>query len=242
MKRSKKEILDALAGGLIVSCQVKTDDPLYSDGVVARLAQCAIWGGAKGLRLNEPANIAAVRPLTDLPIIGLWKESAPGTDVFLTPTLKHAKAVLEAGADVVAVDATDRIGPRGTRAHAIIGEIREMLGDVPILADIRNADEARHALQLGADLVAPTLYRFGDNPKSTDEPDFDELAAILESCRGLGPVVMEGKINTPEQALESLYMGAHAVVVGSAITRPHLTTLRFVSRIEKRTKKLPLYY
>ena len=242
MRRSKENLLEALKGGLIVSCQVKTDDPLYMDGIVAKLAQCAIWGGANGLRLNEPQNIASVRGMTDLPIIGLWKVHSKESSVFITPSLLHVEAVLEAGADIVAVDATDRINAYGEKAYEIIAKIRKKLGNIPILADVRNGEEARNALLLGADLVAPTLYRFGENPKSTEEPDFDELALMLEQCKDLGPVVMEGKINTPEQAVECLYMGAHAVVVGSAITRPHLTALRFVNRIEKRISKMPLLY
>ena len=239
---TKRKLIESLKGGLIVSCQVKTDDPLYTDDIVANLAKCAVWGGAKGLRLNEPRNIAEVRPLTELPIIGLWKVHTEGCDVFITPSMEHVEAVINAGADIVAVDATDRPNVRGVKAYEIISEIREKFGDFPILADVRNGEEAQNALLRGADMVAPTLYRFGNAPKSTEDPDFGELSKMLEKCEGIGPVIMEGKIHTPEQAMESLYMGAHAVVVGSAITRPHLTALRFVNRIEKRVGKMPLYY
>lgn len=238
----RTQFLEITRGGIIVSCQVKPDDPLYLDGIVAKLAQCAIWGGAKGLRLNTPPDIAAVRAITDLPIIGLWKDHTKGSDVFITPTLRHVEAVLEAGADVVAVDATDRLNADGQKAYTLITEIRRVFGDVLILADIRNAEEAARALAEGADMAAPTLYRFNEHPKSTEEPDFGELTNILKACQGLGPVLMEGKINTPEQAMESLYLGAHAVIVGSAITRPHLTTMRFVNKVNGNVNGMPLYY
>jgi len=239
---NKNELLEMTKGGIIVSCQVKPDDPLYLDGIVGKLAQCAIWGGACGLRLNTPDDIAAVRSITELPIIGLWKEHSKGSDVFITPTLRHVEAVLAAGADVVAVDATDRLNADGQKAFTLIKEIRRVYGDVPVLADIRNAGEASQAMAAGADMVAPTLYRFNEHPKSAEEPDFEELVKIIKACRNAGPVFMEGKINTPEQAMESLYLGAHAVIVGSAITRPHLTTLRFTNKVSGKINGMPLYY
>ena len=48
---------------------------------------------------------------------------------------------------------------------------------------------------------------------------------------------MEGKINTPEDVLKCLEMGCHAVVVGNAITRPHMNTKRFVETIIKENKE-----
>ena len=40
--------------------------------------------------------------------------------------------------------------------------------------------------------------------------------------------MMEGHLYTPEDAMKCIFLGAHSVVVGSAITRPHLTAKRFV--------------
>lgn len=91
-------------------------------------------------------------------------------------------------------------------------------------------------------MVAPTLYRFNENPKSIDSPVFEELVRIVEYCKDLGVVIMEGKIWTPDDAIKSLYLGAHAVVVGNAITRPHITTLKFTSLMNKLQRKIPLKY
>ncbi|SDZ65750.1 N-acylglucosamine-6-phosphate 2-epimerase [Evansella caseinilytica] len=242
MKENQQAMVDQLKGGLIVSCQAKKEDPIFLPGIISAFAESAIWGGAVGLRLNTPESIREVRPLTKLPIIGLWKQDSEGSDVFITPTMEAVRAVLEAGADIIAVDATDRYAASGKKAFEIIPQIKGEYPDVLILADIRNAEEARHALQLGAHIVAPTLYRFGDNPKSIDSPDFEMLANIVRATDGLGHVFMEGKINTPEEAIQSLYLGAHAVVVGSAITRPHLTTLSFTRKMNKYDKKMPLRY
>ncbi len=238
----QQEILKQLEGGLIVSCQAKKDDPIYLPGIIEKMAESAIWGGAAGLRLDKPENIKAVRPLTNLPIIGLWKQHDPSSPVFITPTLEAAKAVIEAGADIVAVDATDRMNRSGSKAYQLIEQIKQHYPEILVLADIRNDQDARLAIEAGAELVAPTLYRFDPEAKSTEHPDFKMLARIVKAVKGQAHVLMEGKIHTPEEAIESMYLGAYAVVVGSAITRPHLTTLRFTQKLNRYDKDMPLYY
>jgi len=82
--------------------------------------------------------------------------------------------------------------------------------------------------QLGADLVGPTLYGYTKETAHIESPDMREFARM---CRDMGEeayFVMEGHIYSPEDAIKCLYLGAHTVVVGSAITRPHLTAKRFV--------------
>jgi N-acylglucosamine-6-phosphate 2-epimerase len=53
--------------------------------------------------------------------------------------------------------------------------------------------------------------------------------------RGI-PVIAEGRITTPVQAAHALQLGAHAVVVGTAITRPQWITARFVEAVQKAGK------
>lgn len=60
-----------------------------------------------------------------------------------------------------------------------------------------------------------------------ESPDLREFARM---CRDFGDkafMIMEGHIYSPEDAVKCLYLGADAVVVGSAITRPHLIAKRF---------------
>lgn len=242
LNEKQQKIIEQLKDGLIVSCQAKKDDPIYLPGIITKMAESAIWGGAAGLRINTPEHIKEVRKITDLPIIGLWKQHTKNSSVFITPTMEAVDEVIKAGAEIVAIDATDRSNASGEKAFLLIKEIKQKYPDAIILADIRNEKEALLALEQGAHMVAPTLYRFNDQPKSIDSPDFEMLAKIVQVCEGKGFVLMEGKINTPEEAIESLYLGAYAVVVGSAITRPHLTTLRFTNKINKYEKKMPLYY
>lgn len=244
LSEKNKQLLDSIKDGLIVSCQAKKDDPIYLPGIIEKMAEAAIWGGAVGLRLNEPENIRAVRKVTNLPIIGLWKQYSESSDVFLTPTLEAVDAVVKAGADILALDATNRLNINNKKAYTLIKKVKEKYPDLLILGDIRNAEDAKLALNAGADMIAPTLYRFDPQAKSTENPDFKMLAKIIKVTEslGFGKVLMEGKIHTPEEAMESLYLGAYAVVVGSAITRPHLSTKRFVNKINRYEEDLPLYY
>ena len=57
MTDKKKAILESLKGGLIVSCQVQHDDPVYSEDFVLKMAKAAEWAGAVGIRANSPEQI-----------------------------------------------------------------------------------------------------------------------------------------------------------------------------------------
>jgi N-acylglucosamine-6-phosphate 2-epimerase len=103
-----------------------------------------------------------------------------------------------------------------------------------IFADIATIEDAVIAAEYGADFVAPTLKGYYPgifaNPLDVDlYPDFKLLANLVRAVEGKARIIMEGKVYTPEQAVECLYLGAHAVVVGNAITRPHITAKRFVN-------------
>lgn len=39
----KRKILEGFRNGLIVSCQVQKDDPIYTDDIVVKMAQAAKW-------------------------------------------------------------------------------------------------------------------------------------------------------------------------------------------------------
>lgn len=227
----KQELKDALKGGLIVSCQVQPDDPVYSIDFVVKMAKAAKWGGAVGLRANSPDQIAAIKKEVDLPLIGLWKIWHDDTDVFITPTLEAAKAVWEAGADIIAIDCTDQITHEGRPAWELLPILKKAIPEAPVFADVSNYDEALRAIELGADIVAPTLYGYTEATKHISEPDFREFARMCRDFKDKACVMMEGHIYTPEDAMKVLYLGAHSVVVGSAITRPHLITKRFVDLI-----------
>lgn len=223
-----RALLDSLRGGLIVSCQTQPDEPIYTPDMSTKMAECAEWAGAVAIRANEPSQIRAIKAAVKLPVIGLWKVWHEDTDVFITPTMREVDAIVEAGADIVALDCTEQVTHEGARAWDLLPQVREKYPDLIIFADVSNAREARRAIDNGADIVAPTLYGYTAETSNIEGADYRMFA---EFCREFGEesyVMMEGHIYTPEDAMKCLFLGAHAVVVGSAITRPHYTAKRFV--------------
>lgn len=237
----RQDILDLLKGGLIVSCQMEEHAPCYSDDIVELMAKAAIWAGACGLRINGADNVRKMKSMFDVPVIGLVKVHREDTEVFMTPSMKEVDALVEAKADIIAVDGTDRLID-GRRACDQIPQLKERYPEMVIFADVRDEKDAVRALDLGADIVAPTFYRFKKDAKSTDLPDWEMFARMCRECRGKGTVMMEGKIWTPDDAIRALHYGAHAVIVGSAITRPHLIARRFVDHIQGFSEKRSLLY
>ena len=236
---NKKEVYESLKDGLIVSCQAVPSEPHYMPGITTMFAECAKWAGAKGLRVNSPEDIRAIKEKVDLPIIGIWKIDRNIKDVYLTPNLEAAKAVWEAGAEIIAVQATNHYRDDGKFAYETIKEIKENIPEALIFADVSTAQDAKIAAEYGADFVAPTLYGYTkaghfDKLDIKDAPDFYLLRDIIDAVKGTNAkVIMEGKVSTPEIAVQCLYMGAYAVVVGNAITRPQITAKRFARALNR---------
>lgn len=223
----KKAILDAMKNGLIVSCQVQEDDPIYTDDIVVKMAEAAAWGGCVGIRANSPAQIRAIKAKVNLPMIGLYKIWHDDTDVFITPTMEAVRQVWEAGAQIIALDCTSQKTHEGTIAWDLIKQVKQELPEAIIFADISTYEEGVRAIENGADIIAPTLYGYTAQTKHIEVPDMRSFANMCRDFKDKAYVMMEGHIYTPEDAMKCLYLGAHSVVVGSAITRPHLTTKRF---------------
>jgi N-acylglucosamine-6-phosphate 2-epimerase len=223
---SRPSLIAELHGGLIVSCQALPDEPLFGAEHMARMALAAAQGGAVAIRANGPDDIAAIKRLVALPVIGLFKDGDEG--VYITPTLDHARAVAAAGAEIVALDATARPRPKGEQLAALIAAIHDELGAL-VLADVSTVEEGVAAQSLGADLVATTLSGYTPYSPQLDGPDLALVAAL--AARLHVPLIAEGRIRTPADARAALDAGAFAVVVGGAITRPQWITRQFVAGI-----------
>ena len=224
----KKELLESLKNGLIVSCQVQKDDPIYTEDMVVKMAEAAKWANAVAIRANSPEQIKAIKEKVDLPIIGLWKVWHEDTDVFITPTMKEVHAIWEAGAEIIALDCTKQITHEKTVAWDLLAQAKKEIPEAIFFADISNMEEARHAVENGADIIAPTLYGYTKETAHIEGADYRMFAQMCREFKDEAYVMMEGHLYTPEDAMKCIYLGAHAVVVGSAITRPHLTAKRFV--------------
>jgi N-acylglucosamine-6-phosphate 2-epimerase len=220
-----------LAGGIIVSCQASPEDPLHGPRFMAAMARAAVMGGAVAIRANGPDDIAAIRRVVSVPIIGIWKVDLLGFDVRITPTIAQARAVADAGATIIALDATDRPHPGVGSVAELIDLVRAETG-LPVMADVSSVAEGLAAELAGAELVATTLSGYTDGEPLTGSPDLElveRLAPLLHV-----PLVAEGRISTPDQAARAISLGAFAVVVGNAVTRPEWITERFVRAVNPR--------
>ncbi|RJE82833.1 N-acetylmannosamine-6-phosphate 2-epimerase [Paenibacillus sp. 1011MAR3C5] len=227
-----KDLIQALSGGLIVSCQAYAGEPLYGSDTMAKLAVAAREGGAVGIRANSPADIAAIKESLALPIIGIWKARYDDSQVYITPTYKEAIAVAEAGADIIAIDATSRRRPGGESLADIVKLLRSEYPHCLLMADVSTLDEGLQAEVMGFDIISTTLSGYTEYSPQQKEPDFNLVEELAR--RATIPVFAEGRIQSPEQACQCLLLGAHAVVIGSAITRPEAITKKFVDGLTQR--------
>lgn len=212
---------------LVVSCQARADNPLHGAAFMAAMARASVQGGAAGIRANGTADVAAIRSAVDVPVIGILKRWDAGWPVYITPDFGSAAAIAAAGAHVVALDATPR--PRnGESLDVLIPRIRTKLG-IPVMADVATLEDGLHAAALGADCVATTLSGYTEETKhrAARGPDLELVGALAEALNI--PVIAEGRFSHPDQVTAALQRGAHAVVVGTAITNPREITRGFVA-------------
>jgi N-acylglucosamine-6-phosphate 2-epimerase len=225
-------LLERLRGGLIVSCQAVDGHPFQDPDVIARLARAASLGGAVGLRVNSAIDVRAVKEVTELPVIGLQKvrsqsPQSPQTGRYIiTPRFDLAAELVDAGADIIAMEATSETPVGDLAAVDLLTLARSELG-VPVIADISTEAEGLQAWAAGTDLVATTLSGYtAATAARGPEPDLD-LVARLNT--GGVRVVAEGRYATPEDVAAAFARGAFAVVVGTAITDPVAITRRFAA-------------
>lgn len=220
------EILEQLRGGLVVSCQAYGDEPMNDAETMTKVALSAVTGGAVAIRAQGIGHLERMRPLLDVPLIGLWKDGKDG--VFITPTLEHALAVAATGAEIVALDGTSRPRPDGLTLAETIRGLRAQ-HDVLVMADVSTFDEGVAAVEAGADIVGTTLSGYTPYTVKTDGPDLDLVGRFASELDV--PVVAEGRIHSLEAAAEAMRRGAHCVVVGTAITHPSSITSWFAEAV-----------
>ena len=208
-------IIQKLQGGLIVSCQAPAESPMHQPEVIAAMAEAAVNQGAIAIRLDTPAHVKAVRQKISAPIIGLWKQQIPGFEVYITPQFDHAAAIAQAGADIIAIDATVRSRPNQETVATLIERIHIELGKL-VMADVDTLAAAIVAANAGADLIGTTLYGYTAETQHLKPPGFDLLAELIKKLPI--PIICEGGIASTQMAKQALDMGAYAVVVGTAIT------------------------
>lgn len=211
-----------------MSCQAQPGSPLHGPIFMAAMAKAAELGGAVALRANGPEDIRAVKEVSALPVVGLWKLELEGFEPYITPTLESARAIADAGADIIAIDATLRAHPEG---EGFLGKVKREL-QRPVFADVATLEEGIAAAEAGAAYVSTTLSGYTSYTTRTDTPDFDLLRELVRAVDL--PIIAEGRFWTPEHVALAFDLGAHAVVIGTAITNPTEITRRFAFAVTEK--------
>lgn len=227
-EQSLPAVLQHLAGGLVVSCQARENNPLHGPRFMAAMAAAAITGGAVGIRADGIDDISAIRATIgpDIPIMGISKYKMPDGSLFITPTAKSAEAIIAAGANLVALDATMRPRPGGETLTQVVEAIHA--AGALAMGDCDTVEHARAAIECGVDAVGTTMSGYAGGPKLAG-PDFDMITQLAGDTPI--PVFAEGRVWTREDARRALDAGALFVVVGTAITNPQAITERFVAAL-----------
>ena len=213
-----------LARGIVVSCQGPPGTALDDPAVMVAMARAAEQAGVVGIRAQGQADIRAIRAATTLPIIGLLKRDIDG-ERRITPSVADAILVASAGADLVAVDLTNRPRPNGLTPRAFLAELSASV-NVPIVADISTFEEGLEAARGGAAAVITTMSGYTSQSRHLKGPDLELISELVQAVSV--PVIGEGRYRTEEQVEEAFSRGAHAVVIGTAITNPLQITKWFV--------------
>lgn len=223
-------LIKSLKASLIVSVQAYPGEPLRTPETMAQMSRACELGGAAAIRCQGISDIAAIKGRVEVPVIGLWKDGHEG--VYITPTLRHARACVAAGADIVAVDATDRHRPDGKLLEDTVRPLQEE--GVLLMADCMTIEDIRHAYDLGFDLVSTTLSHNKPAIETSlnEGPDLPLLRQAVEEFPDL-PIICEGHVHTPQDARAALDVGAWAVVVGTAITHPTSVTSWFKAALDE---------
>lgn len=221
-------IVNSLKGRLIVSCQALAGNALRSSEAMALMARAVMQGGAAAIRANGVEDITAIKQKVNIPIIGLNKEAASSEIPYITPTFEHARAVVEAGADIIALDATARLRSGNVTAAELIRRVKNEL-NVPVMADIATFQEGMIAAEAGADLISTTLSGYTADSPRLPGPDLNLVRQLAASTSV--PIVAEGRYHSPEELSLAFRCGAFSAVIGKMITNPEFITKYFISHL-----------
>lgn len=223
------DVLAALRGGLIVSIQPRASSVLDTPETVVLFARCAAQNGAAGLRIEGVERVKAVRSAVALPIVGLIKRRHSIFAPYITATVEDIDALVAAGADAIAFDATPRPREGGATASDLVRAVRAR--ERVAFADCAQLEDARVATAAGAEIVATTLAGYTQETRGCELPAIE----LVERMARLHPfAVCEGGIASPQDARAAFAAGASAVTVGTAISDTDALVARFAEAAPRR--------
>ena len=230
---TKQELFDLIRGTIVVSCQATPGEPLYmkDQSIMYLMARAAKQAGARMIRTSSVRDIVEIKEETGLPVIGLIKREYPGYTGRITMTMREVDECMEAMADIVSIDCTFNERADGLTPGEFLKQVKAKYPNIIIMADCATLEEAVAAYEAGADLVGSTMN--GYTPQTRDckgDPNYELVRQMVAALPC--PVIAEGRVHTPEQARKMLEIGAWAVVVGGAITRPLEIANRFMAAVK----------
>ena len=233
MKTPKNEILEMVKGSIIVSCQALPVEPMYCEemSLMPYFAKAAQQAGSKVIRTSSVRDVVAIKEKTGMPVIGLIKRNYDGFESYITPTMREIDELVEADSDIIALDCTYMKRGDGKTINEFLAEIRAKYPDIVLMADISTFEEGINAWKCGVDMVGTTMSGYTPHSVKTEGPNYELVQKLVEALPI--PVIAEGRVHYPDQAKKMLELGAHAVVVGGAITRPLEIAQRFYMAIEE---------
>ena len=232
MKKSLNEILELTKGSIIVSCQALPHEPMYCEemSLMPYFAKAAQQAGSKVIRTSSVRDVVEIKEKTGMPVIGLIKRNYEGFESYITPTMQEIDELVAADSDVIALDCTYMKRGDGKTINEFLAEIRAKYPDIVLMADISTYEEAINAWKCGVNMVGTTMSGYTPHSPKTEGPNYELVEKLVKALPI--PVIAEGRVHYPDQARKMLELGAHAVVVGGAITRPLEIAQRFYKAIE----------
>ena len=228
------EILNKIKNNIIISVQAQANEPLYDENCMLAMMKSVINGGAAGLRVANVRDVKNAKENFDIPIIGITKPTIIPQNyrelVYITPTVRDCVDLIEAGADIIAFDATVRkniTNENNSSLDEIISTIKN--AEKLAMADISTFEEAKSAYEKGVDIISTTLSGYtieSQNVSPKDKPDFGLLKKLTSNFNI--PIILEGRIWEPKDIKKAFKLQAFSVIIGSSVTRPQLIVKRFI--------------
>jgi N-acylglucosamine-6-phosphate 2-epimerase len=216
--------------GLVVSVMPTPTTPWRTLGDIARLAEAAERGGAVAVKVDGPAAVRSVRAATSLPVFAVHIAEGRDGRTVITPSVGHAHDLLEAGADLVELEAdADARAALGQDVGGLLRAVADL--GAPVKAGVRRVADGVTAQQAGAVVVGSSVLGYGRGVASTAPgPD---LALVADLVAALDvPVSAERGFGAMADVQRARALGARYVVVGSAITDPAHLTRSFAAAFE----------
>lgn len=220
-------------GSLIVSCIALDGDPkdIYDNCFMVNMCKLAVLGGAGALKLSDMNLIRDIKKLsTGIPVIGIQKLYKNGR-IQITPDYLSAKEAAESGADIISIQVVENDPDFSLESiEEVIHRIKKEY-NIPVIGAVSTLYEGITAQKFGVDYVATTLAGYTPHSIKKNGPDFELLLDLYKHLSI--PVIAEGRYDSTESIKKAIECGAHSVVVGTAITRPHILTKWFYDVMQR---------